>query len=271
MGAAQTRLLDDLAVHGETLVGELFGFDRLAGDWSVRFDDGLPEQLIYLLVAGAIHGQVRGRPVSLRPGSLLWLPARTRFRLYAGGEATPTLYRFRLAGRGCPQPYLLLPDAWDLRSTMDALVRELGSALEFRPQRVRALLVVFFSSLFRLTDRANQVPPLPAADRTRLEEYVDGRPDQRPTSSELAAVVGLSPDYFRRRFRQTFGLAPRTWLVRRRVQQAMLRLDESDATISEVAAALGYPDVFLFSRQFKVVTGVAPTAWRSRASGFPGN
>src|SRR5215467_6632640 len=70
------RLLDDLALRGETRVGELFGFDRLAGDWSVRFDDGLPEQLIYLLVAGAIQGRVRGRSVSLHPGSLLWLPAR---------------------------------------------------------------------------------------------------------------------------------------------------------------------------------------------------
>ncbi|MBO0883075.1 MAG: helix-turn-helix domain-containing protein [Mycobacterium sp.] len=263
---SRSRWLDDLAVRGETMVGELFGFDRLAPDWSVRFDAGLPEELIYLLVAGAIHGQVRGRSVTLRPGSLLWLPVRTPFRLHTADEVIPVLYRFRLTRSGPgPQKYLVLLDAWDLRSTMDALVRELGSALEFRPQRVRALLVVFFSSLFRLADRSTQVPPLPAADRARLEEYVDDRLADRPTSAELAAVLRLSPDYFRRRFRQTFGLAPRTWLVRRRIQQAMSRLDESDATISDIATALGYPDVFLFSRQFKLITGVSPRAWRSRA------
>ncbi len=248
------------------MVGELFGFDRLARDWSVRFDTGLSEDLVYVLVAGTIHGHIRDHSVTLRPGSLLWLPARTPFRLSAADEAIPVLYRFRLTGPGRgPRPYLVLSDAWDLRSTMDALVRELASALEFRPQRVRALLVVFFSSLFRLADRSTQVPPLPAADRARLEEYVDDRLADRPSSAELAAVVGLSPDYFRRRFRQTFGLAPRTWLVRRRIQQAMSRLDESDATISDIATTLGYPDVFLFSRQFKLITGVSPRAWRSRA------
>jgi AraC-like DNA-binding protein len=266
MARSRQRWLDELAAHGEAMMGELYGFDRLAPDWTVRIETGLPEDLIYLLVAGTIHGRIQGSPVTLRPGSLLWLPARTPFGLYARDEAMPVLYRFRLARCDCgPRPYLTLSDAWDVRSTMDALIRELGSALDFRPQRVRALLVVFFSSLFRLADRATRIPPLPAADRARLEEYVDDHLTARPTSAELAAVVGLSPDYFRRRFRQTFGLAPRTWLVRRRIQQAMSRLDESDDTVSDIATALGYPDVFLFSRQFKLVTGVSPRAWRSRA------
>jgi AraC-like DNA-binding protein len=127
--------------------------------------------------------------------------------------------------------------------------------------------VVLFSTLFRDLDRADHLPPLSAAARARLETYVENRPADRPTIAELAGVVGLSTDYFRRRFRHTFGLAPRAWLVRRRIQQAMLRLDESDASISEIATCLGYPDVFLFSRQFKAVTGIAPTVWRARGSG----
>jgi AraC-like DNA-binding protein len=257
-----------LAAQGDRLVGELFGFDRLARDWAVRFDRGLPEQLVYLVVAGSAAGQAQGEPVALHPGSLFWLPARTPFDLYATGDAPPVLYRFRLAGPAdcCPSPCLVVPDAWELRSTMDSLVRELGSALEFRSERVRALLVVLFSSLFRDLDRDSNLPPLSATARARLEAYVEARPAARPTIAELADVVGLSADYFRRRFRHTFGLAPRAWLVRRRIQQAMLRLDESDATISEIAARLGYPDVFLFSRQFKAVTGIAPTVWRARGS-----
>ncbi|HEX3812759.1 MAG TPA: AraC family transcriptional regulator [Mycobacteriales bacterium] len=266
---ARRDWLHVLAAHGDRLVGALFGFDRLAEDWAVRFDNGLPQQLVYLVVAGSAAGQVQGQPVALHPGSLFWLPARTPFDLHATGDAPPVLYRFRLAGPAdcCPSPCLVVLDAWELRSIMDSLVRELGSALEFRSERIRALLVVLFSSLFRDLDRANHLPPLSAAARARLEAYVDARSADRPTIAELADVVGLSTDYFRRRFRHTFGLAPRAWLVRRRIQQAMLRLDESDASISAIAARLGYPDVFLFSRQFKAVTGIAPTVWRARGSG----
>ena len=43
-------------------------------------------------------------------------------------------------------------------------------------------------------------------------------------------------------------------------------LEESELSITEVAHQLGYPDVYLFSRQFKTIMGVSPRAFRQHFS-----
>jgi len=258
------RWLAGLARHGDRLVTDVFGYDRLPRSWTVNFPAGLPEHLIYLLAGGGAAGAIADRPVVLRAGTLLWLPPRTPFHLHATGNAQLRLYRFRLAATSTAGGPYVLADAWPVRDAFDALVAELGGRLDLRAERIRALLVVLFSGIFRLTHATKGPAPLSDTVRTRLEDLVDRDPAARPTVADLAAAAGLSTDYFARRFAETFGMAPRAWLVRRRVHRAMLWLDESDAPVSTIARRLGYPDVFLFSRQFKAVTGVSPRAWRDR-------
>jgi AraC family transcriptional regulator of arabinose operon len=38
----------------------------------------------------------------------------------------------------------------------------------------------------------------------------------------------------------------------------------SDHTVAEIAASVGYPDPFYFSRQFSAVNGVSPREFRAR-------
>jgi AraC-like DNA-binding protein len=260
--------LDSMRTEGDQVVGTLFGYDRLSGSWALDFPRGLPEHLVYLVVAGSVRGEVAGSEVALAAGSFFWVTPATPFQLHAAGDGGLTLYRLRVATgtAGCPGGHLVVPSAWQVRTTFDALVIELSGALAFRAERLRALLVVLFSDVFRAAARHRRTPPLDDDDRAAVESYVDARLAARLNAGDLAAVVGLSEDYFVRRFRQTFGLAPRSWLVRRRIQAAMLRLDESSDPVGTIARELGYPDVFLFSRQFKDVTGMSPRAWRARGS-----
>jgi AraC-like DNA-binding protein len=269
----QRDWLDLMRTEGDQVVGRLFGYDRLSGTWMINFPRGLPEHLCYLVVAGSAAGEVAGTRVTLAAGSFFWVTPATQFELHAAVGSGLTLYRLRVTTRaaGCPGGHLVVPAAWQLRTAFDALVIELAGALPFREERLRALLVVLFSDLFRATGRYSRTPPLDGNQRAALEAYVDARPELRLGAGELARVVGLSEDYFVRRFRQTFGVAPRTWLVRRRIQDAMLRLDESVAPVGTIARDLGYPDVFLFSRQFKSVTGMSPRSWRTRAAAGAGH
>ncbi|HZC27614.1 MAG TPA: AraC family transcriptional regulator [Actinopolymorphaceae bacterium] len=271
----QRDWLDVMRTEGDQVAGRLFGYDRLPGTWAIDFPRGLPEHLCYLVVAGSATGEVAGTRVALAAGSFFWVTPATPFELHAAVGSGLTLYRLRVAERsthaaGCPDGHLVVPAAWQVRTAFDALVIELAGALPFRAERLRALLVVLFSDLFRAAGRHRRTPPLDGDQRTALEAYVDARPNCRLSPGELANVVGLSDDYFVRRFRQTFGVAPRSWLVKRRIQHAMLRLDESAASIGTIARDLGYPDVFLFSRQFKTVTGMSPRAWRTRAAAGDG-
>jgi AraC family transcriptional regulator len=79
---------------------------------------------------------------------------------------------------------------------------------------------------------------------------------------EIAAACGLSASYFARSFRKTTGVTPHTWLLRARVERAMVLLRQRDVMVSDVAAACGFANPSHFARVFMRQIGTSPTAWR---------
>ena len=82
---------------------------------------------------------------------------------------------------------------------------------------------------------------------------------------EIAAACGLSASHFSRSFRKTTGVAPHTWLLRARVERAMVLLRQRDAVVGEVATACGFANLSHFSRVFTRQIGTSPSAWRRHA------
>ncbi len=73
-----------------------------------------------------------------------------------------------------------------------------------------------------------------------------------------------SPNYdsARHAFRKSFGCSPREMLFRLRLEYAKNLLLETNLSIKEIAAKVGYPRQHDFNRLFKRQVGVAPSAWR---------
>lgn len=110
--------------------------------------------------------------------------------------------------------------------------------------------------------------PVPTVVDSRISgvvEMIQEEPARRWPVLELAERAGLSRSQFTRRFAVVTGLAPENFLIQARVERAKQLLRETDMTVSQIAAALGYRDVYFFSRQFSQVTGQPPTACRGRA------
>lgn len=80
--------------------------------------------------------------------------------------------------------------------------------------------------------------------------------------SQLAAMVNLSSSHYSALFKQQTGYAPMDYFIRLRMHQACQLLDNTDLTIKQVAAALGYEDPFYFSRIFKSLNDTSPTDYR---------
>ncbi|MFD4577380.1 helix-turn-helix domain-containing protein [Streptomyces sp. NPDC058417] len=259
-----------------TRPGPLYGLHDLGAGWILECPAGLPDHLLQFVASGACTVSSEGQHRSLAAGSVLWIRPGAPFVLRGTGHRPTTVHRFRLTGDPATDaplgPALCLEDAWELRAAFNALTTELPpgppSALPYREELVRGLLLVLFSTLFRQASwRPGGVLLSPAA-RYAVENYVDSTLAQRPRVSDLARVAGLSPDYFTRVFRRTFSMPPREWIVTRRVQRATVLLQRHDRSVAQVAAELGYTDSFLFSRQFKAVTGLAPQNYRGRTGRF---
>ncbi|HEX2144281.1 MAG TPA: helix-turn-helix transcriptional regulator [Glycomyces sp.] len=84
----------------------------------------------------------------------------------------------------------------------------------------------------------------------------------------LAHVALMSPAHFSRRFRQTFGETPHRYLQRRRIERACAKLRDSDATVTDIALAVGFDSLGTFSRTFNAIIGRSPTKYRADAVPF---
>lgn len=220
----------------------------------------LPDHMLHLVHGGGQVGTVAGRAIRTGPGDALWVPAGTEqvlrqrddLRWFAKGNL-----RFTIAADPPPLP-TVVRGAAGIAGHLEGLRREWAARQPDREVRLRALLVLLFSELRRLATR--EAGGLDAGMQARLLELVERDPAARPQPAGLARELGLSPTWFSRLFRRTYGCPPRAWLVRQRIARAAERL-ESSATVGEVARVFGYDDLFLFSRQFRMVMGCSPRSW----------
>ncbi|MES2151721.1 MAG: AraC family transcriptional regulator [Pseudomonadota bacterium] len=84
---------------------------------------------------------------------------------------------------------------------------------------------------------------------------------------ELGRRVGLSRSALHQRFVDTIGLAPMQYLASWRMQLAASLLRNTSATIAAVAQEVGYASEAAFSRAFRRLLGMPPSAWRRASMG----
>jgi len=199
----------------------------------------------------------------LGEGSVLFIPQGTDYevRLLSEGEShyvavnfsaeidNPVPTHFSLAGRVDSNHLAAsLADRWLFGRPADryrclALLYDLLAHLSEAEHRDYAL-----------AQKASRIAPAVSYLATHIFE-----PSLRV--SELAALCGLSDTYFRHIFREEYAVLPREYIVTRRLTRARALLVSGDYTaVAEVAAAVGYPDPFFFSRIFRQRYGVPPSS-----------
>jgi AraC-like DNA-binding protein len=83
---------------------------------------------------------------------------------------------------------------------------------------------------------------------------------------ELADAVSQDRSHLFRRVKQLFGESPSELIRRLRMEEGeRLLLSEANATVTDVAYAVGFHSVSHFCRSFADVYGASPAAYRTRA------
>lgn len=103
---------------------------------------------------------------------------------------------------------------------------------------------------------------LTPAQMNRLSARLDAAGDHRLTVAEMAATVGLSESWFATVFKQTTGQTPLQWQMGARIGQAQRLLRDTNLTVADVAAQIGFSDQAHLTRAFRQVAGETPAAWR---------
>ena len=99
--------------------------------------------------------------------------------------------------------------------------------------------------------------------RPAVERMNEHFSDRELTVESLAALTGVSEVYFRKIFTRAFGISPKEYLVRMRMDYAKELLKLGEVEVSRIAELSGYSEPCHFSREFKRRFGVSPKDYKS--------
>jgi AraC-like DNA-binding protein len=98
--------------------------------------------------------------------------------------------------------------------------------------------------------------------KKRVMELMDASIKTDIPLALLALECGISVRHFSRAFRQSFGMPPHRYLLRKRIELAQRLLMVPTLPLLAVAVECGFANQSHFSRVFAAVTGIAPGQWR---------
>lgn len=155
-----------------------------------------------------------------------------------------------------------IPTCSDLEHIFDPLFSTPASVrlplLKLKVLEVLIHLSNMKSGWKELTQYFSQQTELIKKIRQQLTEHLE----QRFTIEELSKQYHINTSTLKEVFKAVYGLPIATYMKEYRVHQAMKLLRETDATIADIAARVGYKTQGKFSKAFKDVVQVLPTEYR---------
>jgi transcriptional regulator GlxA family with amidase domain len=106
---------------------------------------------------------------------------------------------------------------------------------------------------------------MPRARRTPIrdvQETIEAEPGGAHSVPELARRAAMSPRHFTRVFTEEVGEAPGAYVERIRTEAARRQLEESDDTVTVIAARCGFGSAETLRRNFVRRLGVSPDQYR---------
>jgi len=97
-----------------------------------------------------------------------------------------------------------------------------------------------------------------------VKEYIDNHLHENLTLDDLAEKAHFSKAYFVSRFKYFWGETPIQYINNQRYQRATVLLRNTDLSVSEISAKVGFRTPHYFSTFFKLYSGLSPKAFRSR-------
>lgn len=244
--------------------------NALRQDWrkANRFSCiGKPKQLhilVYFYDCTACLHTANGQVTKIEENSIMYAPQGAQYTLdmHPQKETGCTvgvnflLFDGQREALALTDDVTVFPACGTLWRWFDEMAR-IGVAAPLAAFRSRILLHTVLYELARGT-ASPTVPPVIRPGVTYLQEHYT----EPLTVAGLANLCHVSEVYFRRLFKETFGVSPGDYVIRLRLETAANYLEHGDMTVGEIAEAVGYTSVSYFDKEFKKAYGETPLRYR---------
>lgn len=165
-----------------------------------------------------------------------------------------------------------ITSSFDVRdSVCEYLLMVLAEEAKLSAHAAQPMIVQSVASALalRLVGRFRASGPQPLGARgaltgrvfAQVRAYIEDNVGEPISLEDLARVAGISRFHFARQFRLRTGESPMGYLLRSRIERAKPMLRATNTKVSEIAATLGFADQSHFTRTFKRLVGMSPTAF----------
>lgn len=100
----------------------------------------------------------------------------------------------------------------------------------------------------------------------RVRDRIDREFAQPLNVEELARGVHLSAGHLTREFRRIYGESPYSYLMTRRIEQAITLLRRGDLSVTDICFTVGFSSLGTFSTRFSELVGVPSSVYRDDLS-----
>ena len=192
------------------------------------------------------------------PGEKIHYIAETPWSIQWVGLYGQTVERYmKILSINGDQPVVKIEKYYEMEKVLEELYQISNCQTEQMRLKQMELIYRFFSLLCKGEQRSKSCD---IADRAK--KIIDYNFDRDITVKKVADTMHLDSAYLTRKFAQKYSVAPKEYLLKKRIELAKRLLTQTDATVTEISGSVGYDDPLYFSRIFKKKEGLSPLAYR---------
>ena len=147
-------------------------------------------------------------------------------------------------------------------------MRHIAKLIEGNADRHTAA-VSFYDLLLALSLEYNRKKNVLPRDMSDLKKYICSNISSNLSSAMLCSFAGISESTLRRRVKKYFSCSPLSLISTIRLEQAAIKLRNTDMAVKEIALSCGFRSPVYFGTVFKQVFGTTPSQYRREYSDAP--
>lgn len=128
-----------------------------------------------------------------------------------------------------------------------------------------ACFMLLMADLCRYYSHVEHPAAQPLLRLGRVLSHLEQQYREQISLDGLADIGDMSRRTLTREFKRALGCSPIEYLIRLRINHAVSLIQESDASVTDIAFEVGFQDSNYFARQFRAIMGCSPRDFRRRA------
>ncbi len=162
----------------------------------------------------------------------------------------------------CFNGVLCLTDMFSLLSSLEEIEKEYSRKPVLYETKISSIFTQILIKCARAATLPKNIDGKNPAER--IISYIHENYKSAITNTQIADVFGFHPNYISKLVKDYTGLPLHKYLISVRLALSVRLLEEGALSVSEIADACGFCDIYHFSKYFKAAFGKSPSAYLKR-------